>query len=280
MKSLKEYIIESFVNEGGNAVVCDKIPAAIAKELYEEIKNKILTNTNGVEVRLLGSVGKKNPHDTHGDIDIAINITDLNELLSMINDVFPDVEYNKSPGLVSIGYPFEYKGKQMVGQVDFMMQEDLDWAEFFYSSPDYTKNESQFKANIRNILFSIAFSCIPIEGQPDYGEEAETRWKYTLSMKGLSKQFLDYRGKKGLLKNPKKVKELEQFISKNAKDVIGFLFHKPSLDIYKSVETLWNELHTSNFKYPGVLQLIESRFEEEVLKSMDFDLKKFDEMIG
>ena len=143
MKSLREYITESFVYEGGNAVVCDKIPAAIAKELYEEIKNKVLTNTNGVEMRLLGSVGKKNLHDTHGDIDIAINITDLNELLSIINNVFPDVEYNKSPGLVSIGYPFEYKGKQMVGQVDFMMQEDLDWAEFFYSSPDYTKNESQ-----------------------------------------------------------------------------------------------------------------------------------------
>ncbi len=280
MISLKRFIIESLVNEGGHAVVCDRIPAEMSPVIFREIQDEIHKHYKNIDMRVLGSVGKKKAGDTNGDIDIAINITNQKELDEILNKVFPDVEKAHLVGIISIGYPYKYKGKQLVAQVDFMMQEDLDWAEFFYSSPDYTKNESQFKAAIKNHLLSLIVSEVPTDELPTMKDrQIETKYKYTLSMNGLSKQFLDYRGKKGLLKNPKKVKEMEQFISRNGEEVVAFLFEKPDIRIVNSVESLWKEIHSKNFKFPSILSNIEERFEKEVLEPNGFEMKKFLEIV-
>lgn len=280
MKTLTNFIIESIkdINEGGNAVRSDRIPAVMAMPLFNEIKKKINSRFSDVDMRVLGSVGKKKHNDTNGDIDIAINITDIHKLEKMVEIVFPDVDKATMPGfgIVSIGYPYEYKGRKMLAQVDFMMQDDLEWAEFFYASPDFTKDESQFNGALRNTLLSIIIAEVPTDDAPTMqGDSIATRYKYNLSYKGFSKQFLDYRGKNNnLLKNPKKNKELETFISKNWRDVIGFIFKKPDLKIMNSVETLWKAIHTDNFKYKELLPSIESKFEKHVLELNGIDVIK------
>lgn len=276
MKGLVQYITEHLINEGGNAVECERIPAEIAMKLYKDIETLIKTNYRGVDTRVLGSVGKKKAGDTNGDIDIAINMKTREEVLDMVQTLFPDCEYALMPGIVSIGYKYEYKGRPMIGQVDFMVQDDLDWAEFFYSSPNYINDESQFKASVRNHFLSIVVSCVPTEEEPTMdGDNFVTKWKHTLSANGLSKQFLDYRGKKGLLKNPKKIKELEKFITKN-KDVLAeFLFKKPNLKDFNSIESLWRAVHSTNFKYPHICSLIDERFKDEVLVPMNYGYEEF-----
>lgn len=278
MKSLSKYILESLINEGGNAVKCERIPAEIALKLYKDIEAVVTSKFHGVEMRVLGSVGKKKAGDTNGDIDIAINITDVDKLMNIINVCFPTCEVIPSLGLgvVSIGYQYTYKGKDMIGQVDFMCQDDLDWAEFFYSSPDYTKDESLYKASLRNHLLSLVVSVIPTEEEPTMVDgQYETRYKHTLSMLGLSKQFLDYRGKKGLLKNPKKVKEMERFITKNKYELVEFMFKSRDLSIVNSLESIWNAIHGPLFRYPEVLESIEERFFKEVLEANGLDKDEF-----
>lgn len=278
MKSLSKYILESLINEGGNAVKCERIPAEVALKLYKDIEAVVTSKFHGVELRVLGSVGKKKAGDTNGDIDIAINVTDVDKLMNIINVCFPNCEVNPSfgIGIVSIGYQYTYKGRNMVGQVDFMCQEDLDWAEFFYSSPDYTKDESLYKASLRNALMSLVVSEIPTREEPTMIDgQYETRYKHNLSMLGLSKQFLDYRGKKGLLKNPKKIKEMERFITKNKYELVEFMFNSRDLSIVNSLESLWNAVHGSLFRYPEVVKNIEERFFKEVLEANGLDKDEF-----
>lgn len=278
MKSLSKYILESLLNEGGNAVKSERIPAEVALKLYKDIEAVVTSKFTGVELRVLGSVGKKKAGDTNGDIDIAINVTEVDKLINIINVCFPNCEVIPSFGIgvVSIGYQYTYKGKDMIGQVDFMCQEDLDWAEFFYSSPDYTKDESFYKASLRNHLMGLVVSEIPTQEAPTMVDgQYETRYKHTLSMLGLSKQFLDYRGKKGLLKNPKKIKEMERFITKNKYELVEFMFNSRDLSIVNSLESLWNAIHGSLFRYPEVVKNIEERFFKEVLEANGLDKDEF-----
>ena len=77
----------------------------------------------------------------------------------------------------------------------------------------------------------------------------------------------------------KKVKEMEQFISRNGDEVVAFLFNKPDIRIVNSVESLWKEIHSKNFKFPDILPNIEERFEKEVLEPNGFEMDKFLEIV-
>ena len=286
MNLLIDNIFEAFMMEGGNAVHADRIPASAGPKIFAEVEDK-LERVSGYEMRLLGSVGKKADPDTNGDIDIAVLTSDKSSLIDCIEQAFPDCEMNDKtgPGIVSIGYPYElHSGRSIVAQVDFMMVDDLEWAEFFYGSPDYTKNESVFKAALRNWLMSITFSCLPVGELPKTDEEGRTiaKWKYAFSAAGVNKQWLEYTGRGGaFLKSPKKVKELEQFVTKNWKEVLGMVFKNPDRKQFTSVETLWAALHSNEFLYgKGVLAEIEQRFEDEALASIGKSLDDFKAAIG
>ena len=80
MKSLVQFIKESLINEGGNAVTANPIPAYITPLLYKEIEDAILKENPDIKMVPLGSVGKKNDDQFNGDIDIAINIDNKEEL--------------------------------------------------------------------------------------------------------------------------------------------------------------------------------------------------------
>ena len=289
MKSLSQYIIENIVkneqlivNEGGNAVKCDRIPAEMGMVLFKEIEQLIRTNYKGINMCVLGSVGKKKPGDSNGDIDIAITVKDKNELQKIVDDLFPDCEQSKQTFGISIGYKYDYKGQEKIAQVDFMIEDDLDWAAFRYHSPNFINNESLFKGAVRNQLLSIVIACVPTVEPTEKNEEGMyiTRWKHTYNQNGIFKQFLDYRGKKGLLKTPKKIKELETLITKNKHELAAFLFHKPDLQDFNSAESIWKAIHSSNFKYPELIPHIETRFLDEVLAPEGLPVDVFRDLVS
>ena len=85
MKSLLQYILES-----GHAVQSNPIPAYITPLIYKEIEDKIHKWNKSINLAPLGSVGKKADDQFNGDIDIAIDIANKEDLLNMVKEVFPD----------------------------------------------------------------------------------------------------------------------------------------------------------------------------------------------
>lgn len=277
MKSLVQFIKESLINEGGNAVTANPIPAYITPLLYKEIEYSILKENPDIKMVPLGSVGKKNDDQFNGDIDIAIKLDSKKELSELIDKVFPDLEKNPNttPSIVSISYPYNKEGKSGNAQVDFMIVKDIDFAKFFYHSPDFKKNESKFKGATRAKMLSIIVSCIPVEDAKDeYFEDGKTvkkHWKYTFNTEGVFRQLLDYTGKKGPLKNPKKIKEFEKLIVNDPDNCIKFIFgDNGKIEDCNSAESLWKAVHDKNkFKFQDVVSKIEDRWFNEIEELKD-----------
>ena len=277
MKSLVQFIKESLINEGGNAVTANPIPAYITPLLYKEIEDVVLKENPDIKMVPLGSVGKKNDDQFNGDIDIAIKIDNKEELNKLIDKVFPDLEKNPNTtsSIVSISYPYNKEGKSGNAQVDFMIVKDIDFAKFFYHSPDFKKNESKFKGATRAKMLSIIVSCIPVEDAKDeYFEDGKTvkkHWKYTFNTEGVFKQLLDYTGKKGPLKNPKKLKEFEKLIVNDPENCVKFIFgDNGKIEDCNSAESLWKAVHDKNkFKFQDVVKKIENRWFDEIEELKD-----------
>lgn len=277
MKSLVQFIKESIINEGGNAVTANPIPAYITPLLYKEIEDSILGENPDIKITPLGSVGKKNDDQFNGDIDIAIKLDSKKELNELIDKVFPNLEKNPNttPSIVSISYPYNKEGQSGNAQVDFMIVKDIDFAKFFYHSPDFKKNESKFKGSVRARMISILVSSIPVEDAKDeYFEDGKTvkkHWKYTFNTEGVFKQLLDYTGKKGPLKNPKKVKEFEKLIANDPQNCIKFIFgDNGKIEDFNSAESLWKAVHDKNkFKFQDVVKKIEDRWFDEIEELKD-----------
>ena len=213
----------------------------------------------------------------NGDIDIAIKLDNKKELSELIDKVFPNLEKNPNttPSIVSISYPYNKEGKSGNAQVDFMIVKDIDFAKFFYHSPDFKKNESKFKGATRAKMLSIIVSCIPVEDAKDeYFEDGKTvkkHWKYTFNTEGVFRQLLDYTGKKGPLKNPKKVKEFEKLIANDPDNCIKFIFgDNGKIEDCNSAESLWKAVHDNNkFKFQDVVKKIEDRWFDEIEELKD-----------
>ena len=272
MKSLVQFIKESLINEGGNAVTANPIPAYITPLLYKEIEDAILKENPGIKMVPLGSVGKKNDDQFNGDIDIAINIDNKEELNNLIDKVFPGLEKNPktTSTIISISYPYNKEGKSGNAQVDFMLAKNIDYAKFYYHSPNFKKNESKFKGSVRAKMLSIIVSNIPVEdAKEEYFEDGTTvkkRWKYTFNTEGVFKQLLDYTGKRGPLKNPKKIKEFEKLISNDPENCVKFIFgENGKVEDCNSAESLWKAVHDpKKFKFQDVVQKIEDKWFNDI----------------
>lgn len=283
MKSLKDYILEHLhINEGGNAVQADPIPAFIAPKVYEQIEQQLKKHAS-VEMAPLGSLGKKKDDDFTGDIDIAVNFKSKQELIEAVQKAFPDMDRNDEtfPNIVSISYPYNIDGHNGNAQIDFMIVKDMNWAKFRYSSPDFKKGESKYKAAVRSQLCSIIVSEIPFEeAKEEYFEDGVTvkrKWKYTFNTEGVFKQLLDYTGKNGKpKKNPTKLKEFEELITNDPQNFIKFLFgEEGKLEDYTSAESLWKAIHDpKKFKWQDKVKTIEDRFFKECDKAKEEDFPR------
>lgn len=280
MKTLSQYIIECIsIVESGNAVTANPIPATIAPKVYKEVEAKLLKADPNLQLAPLGSLGKKKDTEMNGDIDIAVEI-DRPTLEKLVMSVFKGCEINlKTMGdVISIAYPYNIDGHQDKAQVDLMIVKNLNWAKWKYDSPNFKLGESKYKAAARVRLLAIIVAEIPVkDNHIEYFDDHTTvrkKYKYTFNSDGLVKQLLDYTGKKGPLKNPKKLKEFEQFISDDPKFVMKFIFGDNAKEAdFKSAESLWKAIHDpSKFPYQEVVPIIEDRFYKEVIDK-DLSLK-------
>ena len=242
---------------------------SISNMIINELKRKL-----NVNAATLGSTGKK-PDDTYsGDIDIAVemelskeNVDKLKNFLitSFKLNMTDTPEFRELPGLniLSVGFHYEYGilREPMVVQIDFMFTDNLEFSKFIFHSPDYRKNESNFKGLYRTNLLVKIVDFIPYDGEDRQGNGAKydfegnctDYWKYTLSFsKGLKRTHKSYISPKTgkLLKNPYTVKEDDKIISKNPEDIITFLFGKNvKIKDFNSFESIIKFMFSDRFKY-------------------------------
>jgi hypothetical protein len=241
MKNLKQYILESIINEGGASVegagpIRGDLAITVSNEIISVVKSKF-----NVEMAALGSVGKKNKNQTCGDIDIAIEYDwdKYEDILNFVKEKFNCVigNVNKQLHVFNFGYSYDEDGKQKIVQVDFMFTDNVDFATFAYNSPDFNKNESKYKGMYQSGLLMAIISNTPVEEvlgveyapeyftkddyDGSYAGQLKSFWKlYFDQNKGLKVEHKTYAGKTKPVKNPSTIKEDSKVITKNISEIL------------------------------------------------------------
>ena len=253
MKHLVELIKESLIQEGGNAVKANPIPAIIAPKVYDEIEKKVhsVSKFKDIDMAALGSIGKKADGQTNGDIDVAVRVDTKDELNEIVDTCFSNCEinYETMKTITSFGYPYNIDGYKGIAQVDFMIVQNMDWAKAYYHSPNLKTGESKYKGAVRTAALSCVISCIPVPDVKDeYFEDGKTvkkHWKHTFNTEGIFIQLVDFCGKNGKpVKNGKKVKEFEKLVTNDPTNLVRFLFgDEGTLYDINSIESIWKAVH-------------------------------------
>lgn len=290
MKRLIEVIKESIIQEGGNAVKSNPIPALIAPKVYDEIEKKVhsISKFKDIDIAALGSIGKKADDQTNGDIDVAVKVDTKDELNEIVDTCFGDCEinYNTMKTITSFGYPYDIDGYKGIAQVDFMIVHNMDWAKAYYHSPNLKTGESKYKGAIRTNALNDVVSCIPVPDVKDeYFEDGKTvkkHWKYTFNTEGIFIQLVDFCGKNGKpIKTGKKLKEFEKLVTNDPINLVRFLFgDNGTLDDINSAESIWKAVHDpKKFSWgDDVVKAFEKKFLEDpkvkdIINKKDFPCK-------
>lgn len=277
-------LFEQFISESGNSIEDakpfqqDQVQPTVdwlVKNVFPQI------GLNGIDddAAVIGSAGKKLPEQTSGDIDIAVSAdkiagflgTSLQTVLYSLDAKLKSMGYTTklAPGFtqVSIGAPIGGDFKNGVGQVDFMLTNDLDWSRFIYHSPDFRTAESQYKGAYRNMLLMAAIgkSFFEVTKQTDKGETAEYKAYVVRLNQGITEVRKSFEGKKGLVKTAKVLHEYDKEITRQPQGVVDLLFtgnHKPSdIDTYEKLKGL---LDSNEFKFSNKLAEIMADFKKKV----------------
>lgn len=227
----------------------DRIPSYLAPSIRQEIMDKILSYFPDLGYEFIGSVGKKKDTDTNGDIDIAILCDNTQQLEMMIKTVFGELSSYTVENLyiVSIKYPYTFNDEVKYAQCDFMVMHNPEYTKFRYYCPDYRKDESKYKVSVKIMLTNMVLNHCKEKndnllddeiGQFDYRSTGLYKFVYK---KDLSK----YK---------------EVFITYSPTEIAGYIFKDSDTSHFNTVESLWKELHTNNFKYPEELKEIEKNW--------------------
>lgn len=270
MRRLIEVIQEALIFEGGHSVEgAEPIRGDLAKIVADEIIERVKSEFK-IECAALGSTGKKGKNQTSGDIDIAVQMSwqDKDKLIDFVKKEFKDCPFGNIVdylNVFSIGYKYDEDGKEKIVQVDFMFVDDVEWAQFVYFSPNFLKNESQFKGAWRSTLLRGICACTPVEKvdkkyKIEYFEDdktVKTFWKFTFSQAdGLFADHKTYEGNKKPLKNPKTIKDDREYISKNIDTILHMCLGKDATrDDCNSYETLLNFIASDRYEFRSVEQL-------------------------
>jgi hypothetical protein len=246
------------LDEGGNAIA-DARPFTQkeAAETYKWVVKTIyplLKISDKIDAKPVGSFGKKTSDKTSGDIDIAIaadklaglNHISVDSVLDFVEEKIKSAGYDttKSKGFNQISFSAPINGdfKNGTGQIDFMFTDSLDWSVFMYYSPDFTKAESKYKGLYRNILLMkiISNAKREITKTTDTGETEEYNSYVIRLNQGIVNVTKSYKGKRGLLKNPKLLRDQDKFITNTPKELVE-LFFSPNIQVkdIMTFEDLW-----------------------------------------
>jgi len=159
---------------GGHAVAnVSRVNQENALATYHDVVKRFfpLLKIKPTDAEVLGSVGKKTPGATSGDIDIAVSAPAFLRQKGILsyNDIADTIvaaakrsglEYKdmRSIGIVSIAWPIANVDGKQAGQkvqTDFMIVPDTQYSKWAYYSPNYL--ESTYSGYYRNkLLMAIA----------------------------------------------------------------------------------------------------------------------------
>lgn len=196
---LKTYITHEQLLEGGNAIKSTTgIKQKHVKALLAELLPKIAIALGLSQIQLLpiGSAGKKpNPEDVSGDVDIAVQTTDIERVRLVIEQLGLNGSCKAMPAINV--YSFEASHPEGTVQIDLMPVPDLKLAAWsFYSADEDMKLE--LKGSHRNeLLFALAKHCaMTYQAVGLIAEGERTRYQLNLNH-GLFKVKQSKIGKRG-----------------------------------------------------------------------------------
>jgi hypothetical protein len=297
IKKPRKLADKPILKEGGNAfndvgpILKENIKPTL--ENLNELIFKPLNIDQSLWTAELGSVGKKSQS---GDIDIAINMTELcgvfnvetiNEVKNIIIEKLNENSIENRKVGVNIHLKFPISGSQdgEFVQIDFFPSSDLNYTKMQKFSP--AENESKYKgvhrghalaSLIKAVSMNIADDAVDDERNeyidPDGKKYPGLRFQHISMLDdGFYKVTKSFKGKKGILKSPQKDNSKSQFITKDFQEILNILFGEGRYTIsdINSFETIWNNiLMSDDFPYQDKL--------EDIVKSL-YGLFKDDDHI-
>ena len=284
MKSLLQFINEALIVEGGKAVEGTPMTQSQCKAVYNDVAEKFLSklglDKDGTTYTALGSFGKKHEDQTSGDIDIAISIETVAGYLGIptteVEQYICDLcekenityKYGKGIHVISIAWPIP--GTDNYGQVDLMPTDNMEYSKWMYHSPDFTKAESKYKGLYRHQLIMKIIKNVDqkILSKNDKDEVMEYE-RYALRMNsGIARTVRSYVGKKGRLKNPIAIKELEKHITNVPEDIIKLAFGEGiNKKDTMTFENCYKLFMSKKFPWANERETIMKDFIDEIIKT-------------
>jgi hypothetical protein len=233
------HILSYKIFEGGNALDLVKpikqsqVPQTI-EALSDAVFPYIGLSGFGVDCMVLGTAGKKSsPDDESGDIDVGVDVSayaDRNgvspeQVLKFIHDKltrkFPMFQsrWLRGVDVVSFAYPIANDPGLGLVQVDFIPMKNMEWSKFIY----HVDPASKYKSAHRNWLFAAIVSQIIEDESFDADGNMLGRSGYMMRLQdGLSRYTKSYEGKRGLLKNPRKI--ADSMVTDSPAELVRILF--------------------------------------------------------
>ena len=263
-----DLILEGGAAVNGRRILQSEVPTILDK--VEEILSGIGL-VRGEDWDIVGSAGKKKLEDTSGDIDICIKKDRMKEVLGSgdgKDDVFNDLgkyleglgydRYVVQSGFNQVSFGMPINDADDIIQVDLILTRSLEWSRFTQSSPDYTKDESKYKAHVRNVLmmcivkycFKRTTKRVTLDDDSIVDGEAEM---YVIRLTdGLYKTRKNWLGKRDpIKKKPDLMHEYDELITDTPQDFINLIFEDGvTVDDFHSFETLFNAFMSDKFKFP------------------------------
>ena len=256
--------------EGGKAVDGRRILQSEVPLIVDKV-DEILSGlglVRGEDWEMVGSAGKKKEDDTSGDIDVCIKRNRMKEVLGSANDL-KSIQNDLSKYLEGLGYDKTYISFEQISvglpindvddvvQVDLILTRSLEWSMFTQSSPDYRKDESKYKAHVRNVLmmciikycFKRTTKRVTMDDDTVVDGEVEA---YVLRLTdGLYKTRKNWIGKTGgILAKDVVMHEYDELITDTPQGLIDLLFNDGTVEDYLFFETLFDAFMSNRFKFP------------------------------
>jgi hypothetical protein len=187
-------------------------------------------------------------------------------------DKLSSMGYETQPlrGFSQVSIPYEIVGRDTgeVVQVDFMVSTNMNWTQFVYSSPDYSKGESKYKSAYRNFLLGAVVSAFDYKVLQKTDKDVPIKvQKYVMRHdKGIFNLVKSYAGKGGgVIKSGKTIAGSEQFLTQTPEEMIHFFFgeqYSPS-DV-SSFEKLYDLVFKKQSKVSEMRELIRKFFIQNI----------------
>jgi len=155
-------------------------------------------------------------------------------------------------------------------QVDFMQMVDEDYTKFRYWCPDYKIGESKYKVGHKIMLMNTILNHCIDERFKDIESPYYAKFEY--SPIGLYREIANFEDFTTHL----------EFVTTDVNTIMNMCSNKPSFDDFKTVESLWEFIHSNRFKYPDEVRTMELSFFRNCdlkgwtwIKAEDFKLQYF-----